>query len=918
MSRASRIVLAMLVLAVFVMLGALGLRAARDDAPSAHAEKAAPSTTSPAPVMDAGDAAPALDVGEHSIASRTSQPSDAQAAVASTGALRLAFVSALDRTPVAGLPFVVFRERGGDKELARGTSDADGRAVVGELEENVILVESERLPPFARHIAATWLTAGETKELEIALDGGGSVVGRIVDDEERPVANAEILVLGNRERESPVDTTSVGATTGRDGRFRIEHMACKPSGVWIVAGAMRPERWLPARLVARADAVVEPFFATVEPGREYDVGDIELRRSVTYRGRVLDAARRPVEGALVTQRSERLHARLRTAGNRDAFTIRPGQDGFRLHALESLTSSGGAFEIHGEGSPSATVWTADGRIQAFEFPRATPGATFDGIELVLDRAIFFDVSAADAHGRRIDRAGPAVREPGINLPWDEGGAFYRGGGHLRLRLVDGTAREATSSCDADGAFHFQFEASPQDCASLRFTVVGYEPIEATLAGNVETRTKLSFVLTEMPSITLRLRSSSKARDAKEVTLQIQGCLASAEQRHRGSPTGAECCGRGAYVPLTWKGEERALVLPAIERAPYWVYVRGMLFGDPSPWREFQDVLTFGPFEAGPEVRDLDIDLDALRAVLAEGREARDPPPPTSPEQAAARGRISILLVDAISGEAIEKGSITGKSEDVLAVRGFHCPQSTDRHGRLSAVPVPVGTWQLVASARAHRPADLGTVRIGRDEHVDLGRVALERRPALRGRIVFPDGTPLSAWLQLSCADGKSSVNGLTTDDGAFTLYSAGGDRCWLLVSEQHRPNSEDLNGVQRIAVEAWTPGDERTITIARFHTIDVRVSGTAAQLGTAILACLCPARGEQGSRCDHSMPLPDDHGPFACQLETDAEPGRRVFRFRIAAGHYVVYGGGLIADIPATEITVDDRDAPQSFDVTSR
>src|SRR5262245_23110113 len=79
----------------------------------------------------------------------TSTVDSAVAGASESGILRLTFVSDLDDSPVPDLAYLAYRERGVVKDIARGRSDANGRAEVRDLEENVILVQTQRRPPFA-------------------------------------------------------------------------------------------------------------------------------------------------------------------------------------------------------------------------------------------------------------------------------------------------------------------------------------------------------------------------------------------------------------------------------------------------------------------------------------------------------------------------------------------------------------------------------------------------------------------------------------------------------------------------------------------------------------------------------------------------------------------------------------------------
>jgi hypothetical protein len=189
--------------------------------------------------------------------------------IVSEGILRLRFVSVLDASPVPDMPFRVFRERGGNKDLARGISDAHGRAEVAGLEENVILVETNRRPPFASRVAGSWLARNESKELIVRLDGGARVVGRVVDDLGAPVEGAEVLVDSDYAAEPglhALDRERVSAVTGADGRFAVDHVSSRPKGVWIVDGEERPERWDPAAVRVRKGGAVALKSPDVKPG----------------------------------------------------------------------------------------------------------------------------------------------------------------------------------------------------------------------------------------------------------------------------------------------------------------------------------------------------------------------------------------------------------------------------------------------------------------------------------------------------------------------------------------------------------------------------------------------------------------------------------------------------------------------------
>src|SRR4030095_15434439 len=117
-----------------------------------------------------GEASSRLSAEDLKLEARSAEPGDAAAknspnasARSGTGTLRVRVIDEQTHAPVPKLGLHVYRERGGDKDLADGTTDAQGRAAVRDLEANTILVRTQRKPPYAESTGGAWLVAGATK-----------------------------------------------------------------------------------------------------------------------------------------------------------------------------------------------------------------------------------------------------------------------------------------------------------------------------------------------------------------------------------------------------------------------------------------------------------------------------------------------------------------------------------------------------------------------------------------------------------------------------------------------------------------------------------------------------------------------------------------------------------------------------------
>ena len=838
------------------------------------------------------------------------------------GVLRLAFVGDPDGAPVPDVPFLVRTERGDTKELARGTSDAKGRAEVRDLEADVILVETPRHPPYAQKIAACRLGKGETKDLVVHLDGGARVSGRVVDDLGQPVEGAELLLdsdlVFGKSTKSVIQADSVTARTGADGRFVLEHLADTPYGIWVVDGEARPERWNPAMIYVRKEACVVYAHADVKPGDAVDIGDVVLARFATIAGVVLDAEGHPVKGALVSPLVDRLLAR--ELGPRAAASP---EEELRPRRGETTTGDGGKFELRlGEPRHLIAVWTAWGQRQAFDLQKLGPGERIDDIELRLEAITMLEVELVDERGQRITGPGPSAREPGIFVFSQKSFSSTTKRAEMAFDLDDGTVETDGAVADADALFRFEWKFPVSRVRGVRVSMAGYEPFRARYDSGLAPGARLTCVLKETPPLRIRLRRATPPPEGDAATREparvwAQICLATPEQR-RGPPSMTQrCCGLGAAIHLEWRGEERTFSLPASGGRPFWFYFVGFDRG-------FVDVASFGPFEPGDEVHDVEVDPETLRAETDANATRKPPTDASKPGEGVKSGLLSFRIVDAKSGDPIPRGRAEGEPMDEEAKKSRAGDAFADEKGRAVKRSFPSGSWTITFKHDGYRDTVRTGVLVRASEETDLGTIALDPTPGLRGRVLDADGEPPSAeaWIQvrsLSTPDPEIFPGAQTDDEGRFVLRAELPESPILEISEMTTQSHGIGRSTQRLPASDWKPDEEKVFRLAPWQRVEVRIGGAAADPpGSGLTLSACPAPGEPTANCDHRGTVPPGHAPMLAGNEILSDPAHRVFRFGMAPGRYQVFGTGLLHDVPVQVIEVKDSSDVQVFDLDSR
>lgn len=248
------------------------------------------------------------------------------------------------------------------------------------------------------------LVPGSRTRLSLVVGSGGTLRGRVVDDDDRPVPGA--VVEGwefGRFDDSPDHIT----TADGQGEFELDRL-----GSSFV-------------LSAHADglACLRGLRGRVAEGATVEGLTIHLTKAFTLRGVVLDPDRRPVADADVA-----IETGLQSGSSDDATAV-DGVTYYRGGRGRATTDEHGRFEI------PALPWkfaTLEVKREPFVVHRDSHTPTLDEIEIVLDRGSRLFGTVHDAGGR------PAA---GAHVAW---GPFYRDKHPGRGRM----------KADATGRFEF--------------------------------------------------------------------------------------------------------------------------------------------------------------------------------------------------------------------------------------------------------------------------------------------------------------------------------------------------------------------------------------------------------------------------------------------------------------------------------
>ncbi|MEW6744193.1 MAG: carboxypeptidase-like regulatory domain-containing protein [Planctomycetota bacterium] len=857
-----------------------------------------------------------------------------------TGVIRLRITDDVTGAPIPRLEFNVFSERPYDHALGQGVSDESGCALLTELPADVVLIETERQPPYAPMLAAVWLTAGGREEAELRVKRGGTLTGRVVDNLRQPVAEAQIRLVGRFDDE-PV------AATDRDGRFAVECVVSHPKGVWVVDGKPRPEQWRPVSLEVSKDGRHSRASEHVDDGQTKDVGDIVLPRHRYLAGRVLDESGGPISRALVSANFSRGLFRKTFGATGDPseidYSLGPTSEGLTLGPDESLSDEAGRFTLScGEQPTRILVWTPEDVRETLAAPRVAPGERKDDIVFVVPARTVLYVQVLDPDGSAaIDRT-RALSESGLQLT-----AFNRLQSMYQLVLTavleDGRRTEHRERYESDGFLRFQFDFPLERIAAIELALGGYLPLRDDVRGRLTNGCRLRYELTPFPRLHLRLRAGAELLSSSDGPkyLILLACLAPPESR-RTWDTWRECCGLGSLMSIALEApssESRELVkeiaVPVQAQRPYWVTVEVRPDQKRSRFSDEPDNKAhFGPFAPGTAVQEIELPAELFRAAAqvasAAAKNERQPPALSSPGDDDNMGALVAEIRNAVTQQPIAEAEfhLTRTVDPTSSPR-----QSSREHlyadgaGRIMR-KVPADHWQVSVKAYGYADSEPFEIDVASGEPTVLGVLELEPFPTFEGRLVQADGVPPPSGTAIIAAARATSSTGYdakTKADGSFSIPAPLPDSfvAVVIASDIESDGVRLPRGAQVVHVQRAASHEPQELRLRPWQSVEICVEGMDPALEQSLPGVLMrydprdPVFG-----CGHA----DGQHPFQCllygtlrgeELDSDTE-GMRRFRFVVGPGRYEIEVGSLLCRIPLTLIEVGESPGLQVFRVAAR
>lgn len=454
------------------------------------------------------------------------------------GAVLAGSVKTVEGEPVAGLRVAI-----GD---AAGKSDADGAYRVDGLRPGP--AEIDLFHPSYRRQKRTITIEPESNVLDIELEAGRRITGRVVDERGKPVGTALVVL----ETPTRADFRSFRTRSASDGSFEIASVA---EGRYQIAAEAEGFAPMPRRdLVVAAQQEVEPLelvlgrsgtvtgrilgldpeqLARVELRADDDENDVTRPGRVDAQGRFeirdlspgpwelqaeLTGEQRRVTGRVVVVAGETAERDLEF-GNRLTLSGRVEYDGEPLpDARVSVRASKLALE-----RTAATDYDGGFRIEELEPDTYWVGVRHtakmlthnDTLDLTGDREIVIRLEAGALDGKVVDATTREPIEAAI----------------VQLHPVTGTDFVVAGGTDQTGRFHLP--RVPPAQFHLRVTADGYAPREQTVevpAGPAGPEVEVA--LERAPGLELRVRLASGAKPGL-VTVRAEtpaGALVVAEQR----------------------------------------------------------------------------------------------------------------------------------------------------------------------------------------------------------------------------------------------------------------------------------------------------------------------------------------------------------------------------------------------------
>ncbi len=672
-------------------------------------------------------------------------PQDGGSLIASSpaaGGVRVRVVDATNGSPVEGVLVELLSEEPVRRRYGRVRSDARGDARFEAVFAPLVLALAGRSDRFA---AALTIARGDVLGERLAvlrLGPGGTITGRVVDDQGAALAGVSLTLADISPWPEPTEHRVIVGKTAPDGSYRIERVLDLPRLVSAREDSFFGAAWSSVIVEARGTGGSARVAHSIQPCGEAIAADLILPRPPTLAGRVIDAGRRPVIGALVSVNPERqrlgqvnLHV-VDPQAVADGLADLPGSERFALLEGEALTASDGSFSLSGVGSrPSVLVVPPDGRLEDFPIGPWTPGGAIDGLEFALAEREVLRMRLFDPQGRAILGAPAALDanpmptgDPAPSRIAPIGGPLTSAWVTSKVDLLAelGEGRELRAQCapSGDGTFSFALATPLSAIVRLYISAPGFKTRVRECNGRLRQESVIANEQLEpLEALDLLIVRSGELEDPpgsepQEIFLRACALAPQSVVSDPAHPRPA-CCGFGMSAQFSMTGRERAVAVPMQDERPFWLSLRS------SRGSRAEEVVV-GPFRAGAGRQTIEISAMPpgpslfQRPVASASR--RDPRAVDTTVQA------TLCAFDAVSGAPLPEAEVWVLCDPLGREAWLGRTWTTQADGCATIEGVFAGNWTFVVSAAGHRATLLGPLEIGAlnpaDEEIDLGEVRL--------------------------------------------------------------------------------------------------------------------------------------------------------------------------------------------------
>ncbi|QDV08669.1 RNA polymerase sigma factor SigX [Planctomycetes bacterium Poly30] len=742
--------------------------------------------------------------------------------------IQVRLVSGEEREPVPGVRWLVIRTGASDrgrleglgpeepnpKPIAEGVTAEDGVASFAIPEDPLVHFVTLGTESHARGSLPLLVEEAIDAPVEFLLPEGQTAVGRVMDENGRPVTDC--VIIGRNF----YDEYEILARPETSGIFEVAHQASFPRG-FVLDKDGRP-------MAGRSDAVLiwavpsELWTKTLRnpwagqyggigfPGVDAEpvIKDIVLGSPIHVAGRVVDQLGEPIEGALVSTAFDRV---AQAKGRRAQGKPRPlpWSPGGALAHEEALTEADGSFELLLRGTDYDLAAVApSGGSASMRLDYLKPGATHTPVEFAIREEEAVELMLVD--------------------PARPGGELWRSGdGELAVVILpDIPAGQRVASPDhvqpkvrESGLVRVNAQMFGGSLVPGVVLVPGYAPARVDFGSGERSR--------KVELVRLPVAHATFLADGEEFAGTAHVAVSSTEPSRDW---------KGEYSMTVFFGSpfdhhsQVALGLPLNEPVEFswgrtervWIQVKPQA----SQAETGLPLLVFGPF-TDPA---LPLTLD-LTSALAEER-TRSPAAPVGALLDTRAATVDLRVVAAEDGSPIQDAVLRARDEDVVQGGAASVHGKSREDGQLHAIAsAGVGNWKLTAEGR--RAVELDPLVIGPADQIDLGEIALERLDSLEGQLVQGTGEPLAERRWIHYEDPElGTLSARSQEDGTFVLFHSGVPPTRIHVQGPDGAHHASIEvPVEPASETSVTPGSVRC-TVPPWKRVEVAVTGLNEVWGT--------------------------------------------------------------------------------------